>query len=134
MLVRHAAVRFASSSPLGEIIHPPAPLSFGEKSARNISFLSPVVCDAVLKPYFASTLTDIWSALNNMNYVLRNKLLTPLKFLQEHFNPDPRTISIIISCTFSPVQDDMGTDCNKTLLVVSRWRVGGWGVQKRKVE
>lgn len=88
---------------------------------RNIS-LSPGVCDAVLKPYFASRLADIWGVLNNMNYVLRNKLLTPLEFLQEHFNPDPKTIQIIISCTFSPVQADMGTDCNKTHFV------GVWGL------
>lgn len=61
-----------------------------------------------------------------MNYVLRNKLLTPLEFLQEHFNPDPKTIQIIISCTFSPVQADMGTDCNKTHSVeVDIW---GWAV------
>lgn len=58
-----------------------------------------------------------------MNYVLRNKLLTPLEFLQEHFNPDPKTIQIIISCTFSPVQADMGTDCNKTHSW--RWTYGG---------
>lgn len=61
-----------------------------------------------------------------MNYVLRNKLLTPLEFLQEHFNPDPETIQIIISCTFSPVQADMGTDCNKThCMEVDIW---GWVV------
>lgn len=89
---------------------------------RNIS-LSPGVYNAVLKPYFASHLADIWGVLNNMNYVLRNKLLTPLEFLQEHFNPDPKTVQIIISCTFSPVQADMGTDCNKTHCV----EVGAWG-------
>lgn len=84
------------------------------------------MCDAVLKPYFASHLADIWGVLNNMNYVLRNKLLTPLEFLQEHFNPDPETIQIIISCTFSPVQADMGTDCNKThCMEVDIW---GWVV------
>ena len=59
--------------------------------ALEICLVSPVVCDAVLKPYFVSSLTDIWCALNNMNYVLRNKLLTPLEFLQEHFNPDSAT-------------------------------------------
>lgn len=92
-------------------------MSFGWRvsggGVRNIS-LSPGVRDVVLKPYFASHLADIWGVLNNMNYVLRNKLLTPLEFLQEHFNPDPKTIQIIISRTFSPVQADMGTDCNKT--------------------
>lgn len=61
----------------------------GGGGVRNIS-LSPGVRDAVLKPYFASHLADIWGVLNNMNYVLRNKLLTPLEFLQEHFNPDPQ--------------------------------------------
>lgn len=59
--------------------------------ALEICLVSPVVCDVVLKPYFVSSLTDIWCALNNMNYVLRNKLLTPLEFLQEHFNPGPAT-------------------------------------------
>lgn len=88
-------------------------LGVGGGGIRNIS-PSPGVCEAVLKPYFASRLADIWGVLNNMNYVLRNKLLTPREFLQEHFNPDPKTIRIIISCTFSPVQADMGTDCNKT--------------------
>lgn len=73
------------------------------------------MCDGVLKPYFVSSLTDIWHALNNMNYVLRNKLLTPLEFLQEHFNPDPQTLYKIISATFSPVQADVAPDCNKTL-------------------
>lgn len=61
----------------------------GGGGVRNIS-LSPSVRDAVLKPYFASHLADIWGVLNNMNYVLRNKLLTLLEFLQEHFNPDPQ--------------------------------------------
>lgn len=61
----------------------------GGGGVRNIS-LSPGVRDAVLKPYFVSHLADIWGVLNNMNYVLRNKLLTPLEFLQEHFNPDPQ--------------------------------------------
>lgn len=60
----------------------------GGGGVRNIS-LSPSVRNAVLKPYFPSHLADIWGVLNNMNYVLRNKLLTPLEFLQEHFNPDP---------------------------------------------
>lgn len=63
--------------------------------------MPPFVRDGVLKPYFASSLTDIRCALNNMNYLLRNKLLTPLEFLQEHFNPDPLTLYIIISATFS---------------------------------
>lgn len=80
--------------------------------------MPPFVCDGVLKPYFASSLTDIWYALNNMNYLLRNKLLTPLEFLQEHFNPDPLTLYIIISATFS--------QCKQTwpLIAIKHFSIG----------
>ena len=61
----------------------------GESREADIFRCPPVVCNAVLKPYFVLHVADIWGALNNMNYVLRNKLLTPLEFLQEHFNPGP---------------------------------------------
>lgn len=52
----------------------------------------PWYAGAVLKPYFASVLADIWGVLKNMNYVLRNKLLIPLESLQKHVSPDPDTI------------------------------------------
>lgn len=59
-----------------------------EKRSRNISSSTPsFVCNGVLKPYFMSLLTYICCALNNMNYVLRYKLLIPLDFLLWHFNP-----------------------------------------------
>lgn len=80
--------------------------------------MPPFVCDGVLKPYFVSSLTDIRCALNNMNYLLRNKLLTPLEFLQEHFNPDPLSLYIIISATFS--------QCKQTwpLIAIKHFSIG----------
>ncbi len=62
-----------------------------EKRSRNISSSNPLphsfVCNGILKPYFMSLLTYICCALNNMNYVLRYKLLVPLDFVLWHFNP-----------------------------------------------
>ncbi len=65
------------------------PLEFEQKKrSRNISSSTPsFVCNGVLKLYFMSLLTYIRCALNNMNYVLRYKLLIPLDFLLWHFNP-----------------------------------------------
>lgn len=95
----------------------------GGGGVRNIS-LSPCVRDAVLKPYFPSHLADIWGVLNNMNYVLRNKLLTPLEFLQEHFNPDPQDHPRSLFLAHFP-------QCKQTwvLIVIKHtvWRCREWG-------
>lgn len=90
-----------------------------EKRSRNISSSTPsFVCNGVLKPYFMSLLTYIYirCALNNMNYVLRYKLLIPLDFLLWHFNPGILW-NFFFLVTFSPVPADVADDCHKTSMI-----------------
>lgn len=58
------------------------PLFNWKKAAEIFPLPTPsFVCNGVLKSYFMSVLTDICSALNNMNYILRYKLLILLDFV-----------------------------------------------------
>lgn len=80
----------------------------GKKQQKYFLCLPPsFVCNGVLKSYFMSLLTDICSALNNMNYILRYKLLILLDFVLWH-------LLYNVFVTFFPVPANVATDCHKT--------------------